>query len=87
MIVVDELKLTGPKTKDFLGLLGKVAAVKGNTLVITDSVENNLKLAARNLASIQVEPADSVNTYELLRFDKIVVTKSGFGKLMARVGK
>ena len=87
VVVVDELKLTSPKTKDFVGLLSKVGAVNGVTLVVTAVVENNLKLAARNLPAVQVEVADSVNTYELLRFDKIVVTKSGFAKLMARVGK
>ena len=87
VVVVDELKLTSPKTKDFVGLLSKVGAVNGVTLVVTDVVENNLKLAARNLPAVQVEVADSVNTYELLRFDKIVVTKAGFEKLAARVGK
>ena len=87
LVVVDELKLTGPKTKDFVGLLSKVAAAKGLTLVVTDVVEKNLKLAARNLPTVQVEVADSLNPYELLRFDKIVVTKAGFAKLTARVGK
>lgn len=87
VIVVDELKVSSSKTKDFVGLISKVAAVKGFTLVVTDVVDNNLKLAARNLPAVLVEPADSVNTYELLRFDKIVVTKAGFAKLAARVGK
>ena len=87
LIVVDELKVTGPKTKDFVGLLSKVGATKGLTLVLTDVVEKNLKLASRNVPAIQVELADSVNTYELLRFDKIVATKAGFEKLAARVGK
>ena len=87
LVVVDELKLTGPKTKDFIGLLSKVAAAKGLTLVVTDVVEKNLKLAAGNVPTVHVELADSVNTYELLRFDKIVVTKAGFAKLTSRVGK
>ena len=87
LVVVDELKLTGPKTKDFIGLLSKVAAAKGLTLVVTDVVEKNLKLAAGNVPTVHVELADSVNTYELLRFDKSVVTKAGFAKLTARVGK
>ena len=87
LVIVDELKLTGPKTKDFIGLLSKVAAPKGFTLVITDVVEKNLKLASGNVPTVHVELADSVNTYELLRFDKIVVTKAGFAKLTARVGK
>jgi large subunit ribosomal protein L4 len=85
VVVVDELKLTSHKTKDFVGLMGKL--VKGTTLVVTDVVEKNLKLAVRNIPDIQVEPADSVNTYELLRFDTIVATKAGFERLAARVGK
>jgi large subunit ribosomal protein L4 len=85
VVVVDELKVTSHKTKDFVGLVSKL--VNGATLVVTDTVDNNLKLAARNVPDIQVEPADSVNTYELLRFDKIVATKAGFEKLAARVGK
>jgi large subunit ribosomal protein L4 len=87
VVIVDELKVSSPKTKDFLGLISKVAAAKGYTLVVTDHLDQNLKLAARNVPTVQVEPADSVNTYELLRFDKIVVTKAGFAKLAARVEK
>lgn len=85
VVVVDELKVTSHKTKDFVGLISKLA--KGATLIVTEVVDKNLKLASRNLPDVQVEPADSVNTYELLRFDKIVATKAGFEKLTARVSK
>jgi len=87
VVVVDELKVSSSKTKDFVGLISKVAASKGVTLVVTDVVDKNLKLASRNVPTVLVEPADSVNTYELLRYDKIVATKAGFEKLAARVGK
>ncbi|MEI6083307.1 MAG: 50S ribosomal protein L4 [Verrucomicrobiota bacterium] len=87
VVVLDELKVGSHKTKDFVGLISKVAATKGTTLVVTDVVDKNLKLAAHNLPAVLVEPADSVNTYELLQFDKIVITKAGFAKLAARVGK
>ena len=53
---------------------------------MTDQVDRNLKLASRNVPNVQVEPADSVNVYELLRFEKIVTTKAGLEKLGARVG-
>jgi large subunit ribosomal protein L4 len=85
VVVVDELKVTSPKTKEFVGLVSNL--VKGSTLVVTDTVDRNLKLASRNVPSIVVEPADSVNTYELLRFDKIVATKAGLEKLTARVSQ
>ena len=87
VIVIDELQLANHKTKEFAGVLAKVAAESAATLVVTDRVDRNLKLASRNLADVQVEPADSVNVYELLRFEKIVTTKSALEKLRTRVAK
>jgi large subunit ribosomal protein L4 len=87
VVIVDELKLTSHKTKEFAGILAKIVADGAATLVVTDQVDKNLKLAARNLADVQVEPADSLNTYELLRFGKIVATKSALEKLRARLTK
>jgi len=87
VVVVNELKLASHKTKDFLALVDKLAADAGTTLLVTEQVDNNLKLASRNVPDVSVEQADSVNTYELLRFDKIVATKAAFEKLQARVGK
>ncbi len=85
VVVVDELKLTSHKTKDFVGAIARLA--DGATLIVTDVVDNNLKLASRNVPAIQVEPADSVNAYQLLRYDKIVATRAGFERLAARVSK
>jgi large subunit ribosomal protein L4 len=84
VVVLDELKLDGPKTKGFVAVLAKVAP-KASALVVAESIDNNLKLASRNLSEVQVEPADSVNVYELLRFDKIVATKAALAKLQERV--
>lgn len=87
VVVVDELKVSTPKTKDFVGMMSKLVAPRGHTLVVTDAVDQNLRLASRNVPTIAVEPADSVNTYELLRYDRIVVTRAGFAKLTTRVEK
>ena len=86
VVVLDDLKLEGPKTKSIVAVLGKVAP-KASTLIVAESVDSNLKLASRNLAKVQVEPADAVNVYELLRFDKIVATKGALAKLQARAAK
>lgn len=87
IIVVDELKLASHKTKEFAGLMQKLAADAKTTLVVTDHVEDNLKLASRNLPGVQVEQADSVNVYELLRFEKIVVSQAALDKLRTRATK
>jgi len=86
VVVLDDLKLDSPKTKGVAALLAKVAP-KASVLIVAESVDNNLKLASRNLPDVQVEPADAVNVYELLRFDKIVATKGALAKLQARVAK
>ncbi len=85
-VILDDLKLADHKTKSLVAALN-IVAPQATTLVVAEAVDNNLKLAARNLPKVQVEPADSVNVYELLRFDKIVVTKSALVKLQARAGK
>jgi large subunit ribosomal protein L4 len=87
IILVDELKLAGHKTKDFVALVNKLGADAGTTLLVIEQMDNDLKLASRNVPDVELEPADSVNTYELLRFDKIVVTKSAFERIKARVGR
>jgi large subunit ribosomal protein L4 len=86
VVVVDELKLTSHKTKEFAVIVAKLSATDAPTLVVTDLVDQNLKLASRNMPNVQVEPAASVNVYELLRFDKIVTTKAALEKLGARLG-
>lgn len=86
VVVLDDLKLDSPKTKGVAALLAKVAP-KASVLIVAENVDNNLKLASRNLPDVQVEPADVVNVYELLQFDKIVATKGALVKLQARVAK
>jgi len=87
MVVVDELKLGSHKTKEFSGSLEKMAPGGGSFLVVTEKVERNLKLASRNLLKVQVEPAASVNVYELLRFDKIVASRAALEQLQERAVK
>jgi large subunit ribosomal protein L4 len=86
VVVVDEIKLGSAKTKEFTGAMRKMAPKDATTLVVTEMVDNNLKLASRNVPAVLVERADSVNTYEVLRADKIVATKAALAALQARCG-
>ena len=87
VIVVSDFKLATHKTKDFVQTLRRFASVDATTLVVMDVVDQNLRIAARNVVGVQVEPADSVNTYELLQFAKIVTTQAGLSKLQERLSK
>jgi large subunit ribosomal protein L4 len=86
VIVVDDLKLEAPKTKDFIGVLNALD-VKKTALVVTDSANENLQRASRNVQNVEVTTSDFVNTYQLLRSDKLVFTRGAFQKLEERLQK
>ena len=86
VIVVDDLKLSSPKTKDFLAAIGGLE-LKGSTLVVTTGGDKNLTLALRNIAKVALTTSESLNTYDVLRPDKLLFTKGAFEKVSDRLNK
>jgi len=84
VVVVDDFKLESPKTKDFVGAISKLD-LKGTTLIISTGVDKNLTLASRNIEKVTLTTSDSLNTYDVLRPDKLLFTKSAFEKVEARI--
>jgi large subunit ribosomal protein L4 len=85
VVVVADLALGAHKTKPFAQALAKLTGPDASVLIVAEKVERNLKLAARNLARVTLEPAASVNVYQLLRVDKIVATQGALARLQARM--
>lgn len=86
VLVVDDFKLGSSKTKEFIGVLSALK-VDGTTLIVSQGVDKNLTLASRNVAKVKLSTSDSLNTYEILRSDKLVFTRSAFEKVEERLGK
>lgn len=86
VIVVNEFKLEAPKTKEFIGVLNALD-IKKTALVVTDGANQNLERASRNVQNVEVTTSDFVNTYQLLRSDKLVFTRGAFEKLEERLQK
>jgi large subunit ribosomal protein L4 len=87
VIVVDDLKLASHKTKDFVKVVSALE-IKGTSLFVSCGAENkNLALAARNVENVALATSDTLNTYDVLRPDKLVFTKSAFEKVEARLNK
>ena len=77
--VVEEFKVDAPKTKM---LAQKVKAMGfDEVLVLTDEVDQNLLLSARNLANVQVMSVRNANPLALVRSARVLLTKSGLAKL------
>jgi large subunit ribosomal protein L4 len=83
---VNDLKLESPKTKDFAGVLSALD-LKGTALVVAQAADKNLSLASRNIPNIAVTTSDALNTYDVLRPDKLIFTKGAFEQVEARLAK
>lgn len=72
-IVLDELKLDEIKTKKFVGILNNFKLQKA--LVVMNGVDQNVILSARNIPMVKTAQVNTINVYDILKYDTFVVTK------------
>lgn len=79
MIVVDNISFDAPKTSKMIEFFDKLGARK--PLVVTESVDKNVYLSARNIEKAAVTYADLINVYELLKHDNLVISESALKRV------
>ena len=84
VVLVDELKLGSGKTKEFVGLLSALE-LKGTALIVLQGTDNNMALASRNVPNVALTTGESLNTYDVLRPDKLVFTRGAFEQVQSRL--
>ncbi|TVR06302.1 MAG: 50S ribosomal protein L4 [Salinarimonadaceae bacterium] len=83
LVVVDDITAADPKTKALLARLTKLGLT--NALIIGGSeLDANFKLASRSIPNIDVLPIQGINVYDILRREKLVLTKAAVDALEAR---
>jgi large subunit ribosomal protein L4 len=87
VVVINDFKLSTGKTKDFVGVLSALDLTTGTALIVAQDADKNLTQASRNVANVFLTTGDSLNTYDVLRSDKLVFTKGAFEKVEARLNK
>lgn len=83
--VVEDLRLTRPKTKELHGLLKGFGLSGHRVLMLVHKLDENLRLSARNLPKVSVMPAQSLNAYEALRHEYLLFTREGLTSLLEMV--
>ena len=73
LIVLDELTLNEIKTKDMVKVLDAIKVEKA--LIVLDSLDQNVIVSARNIPSIKTTQVGTLNTYDVMKYDTVVVTK------------
>lgn len=72
LILVDEISVSAPKTKELVAKLAELDAPKA--LIVTSEVDANLYLAARNIPHVNVLGASEVDPVSLIAFDKVIMS-------------
>jgi large subunit ribosomal protein L4 len=81
LIVVDDLVLDAPKTKLLADKIKSLGFGGERVLIITDSIDENLYLSARNLPNVLVLEAHQADPVSLVRFNKVLVTRNAVAKI------
>jgi large subunit ribosomal protein L4 len=81
--IVDDLDMPEVKTKQFVEIKGKLGLKK--PLIVTGKQYNNLELSVRNVPGSQVVTQDSINIYDILRHNELVMDKQAVRELQERL--
>ena len=72
LIVLDQLTMSAPKTKEFKSILDDLK-VEGKVLVVSE--DKNIQYSARNLPNVKVITANGLNVEDVVNYDKLILTK------------
>ena len=84
LIIVDEAKLSNPKTKELLAKLN-VCGLNNCLFIDGKEVDLNFALASRNIVGVDVLPTIGANVYDILKKEKLVLTKDAVACLEERL--
>lgn len=83
LIILDDATMAAPKTAELRASFGKLG-LKSALVIGGSELDANFELAARNIPLVDVLPAQGINVYDILRRDKLVLTKAALESLEAR---
>jgi large subunit ribosomal protein L4 len=78
--VIDSFGLEAIKTRDFAGVLGALGA-SGRVLVVAPGADETVRLSARNLPTVDVILADSLNVVDLVRADVVIIEQPALARM------
>ncbi len=80
IVVLDQLKMETPKTKDMIKVLGDLNIAK-KALIVLPEKDENVVLSARNIQGIETCHVSTLNVYNILKYDQFIITKDAVNKV------
>jgi len=81
VLVIDQLQIEKPKTKDFAQILQNLK-IDRSCLVMIESFDENLYKSARNISKITIQPVELINAGDVCKHNKILFTKNAIMSLI-----
>ena len=78
-LVLDELKLDAVKTKEMKKVLDNLKVDKALVVIGNDS--ENVVLSARNIPGVQTASVNTINVYDILKYNTVIATKSSVASI------
>jgi len=79
LLVVEGIALDAPKTKELVTAMDRFDII--SAIIVVESVSEELERASNNLSWVKVVTPDRINTYDVLAFDTLIVTKGALDEL------
>ena len=79
--VMENIDMNAPKTKAYIDMLNGLELADQKTLLITDDVKSNVILSARNYKKAKVVTADSLNTYDIMNANVLLLCEGAIAKI------
>ena len=79
IVVLDSFNLDEIKTKKFAEVMNNIKV--SNALFVIEGENKNVVLSGRNIPTVKVSATNEINTYDVLKYDTLVVTKAAVEKL------
>jgi len=76
IVVVEDIKLDAPKTKDFMAIMGSLNVADKKALFILPEYNDNVQLSIRNVPSVLGVLLSDINTYDIVNSEVLVLTES-----------
>ncbi|MDO5301770.1 MAG: 50S ribosomal protein L4 [Tissierellia bacterium] len=81
LILIDNFTMDAPKTKEFANFL-EIAGAKKKALFLMAETDKNAYLSARNIQGVSVGTVGTMNVYDLLKYDSLILTRDALNKIV-----
>lgn len=81
IIVLKDMEMAGAKTKEFLEVMNNIGIAYDKVLLVLPADNKNVYLSSRNIEGANVVTADSLNTYDILNANKLVIAEGAVEKI------